>query len=533
MKKRGQHPDGYTYTIIFRGLAKYPHYKQSVKRALTVYHAMFAQNSPVRPSTIHTNAIITVCARAQDLDAILGITSRLPEFGAGTPDATTYTIILNCLREVAWKDGNILKHETYEDKVKRRRDAVMMGRRLWPDIVKKWSKGMTIDEALVAAMARLLIMSDTDQDCDDILSLVQQTMAIPRQIPPIGDPTRATHFGFRPSRESEKEREGNDQPVFEAEAEGPMSIDEDISTEMMIRDRPPSEFAPLKSSSKMQFLARPGCNILSVIMDACTRMNAAKAANSYWKMITSEVEPDLENYNMYLRHLRRQRASTAALSTLRELSKPKDEGGKGLQAEVKTYRLALSACSRDSRNPFSLETATSILRLMFEEISNVDLRAMEIFATLLQESRSRPVRAIDQMVSATETMFELWKKAQRQLRVNSSRVADKSIERHLKVGKTFSAARNNRDEFVKISALVRAQIDRINNRYWRQLDRPQTRQLTKMQLLVTGKSVRKAEFAQEMAKMSSLVVEDEEDEEEEQEQEPARDSPRPRRVLSA
>jgi len=64
---------------------------------LAVYNSMFAPNSAVTPNIIHTNAIINVCARGKDMDALWSVAGRLPERGPGAPDKWTFTTILNAL----------------------------------------------------------------------------------------------------------------------------------------------------------------------------------------------------------------------------------------------------------------------------------------------------------------------------------------------------------------------------------------------------------------------------------------------------
>src|ERR1051326_1292919 len=127
MKKRGQKPDSHTFTVLLRGLANHAQYSHSVTRALSLYHSMDAPNSRVRAHIIHTNAVLKVCARANDMDALWGVASKIPEKGAGAADATTYTTILNALRQSALADT---PEDFDENEVARRaQEAVMQGRR--------------------------------------------------------------------------------------------------------------------------------------------------------------------------------------------------------------------------------------------------------------------------------------------------------------------------------------------------------------------------------------------------------------------
>ena len=100
MKKRGHRPDAHTYTIMLRGYADMARRRPeaAVTDAVGVFNSMFAKNSVVTPNSIHTNAVINVCARAGDMDNMWQILARIPEKGAGCPDSTTYTTVLNAMQ---------------------------------------------------------------------------------------------------------------------------------------------------------------------------------------------------------------------------------------------------------------------------------------------------------------------------------------------------------------------------------------------------------------------------------------------------
>src|SRR5271167_2783318 len=108
MKKRGQKPDGHTYTILFRGMAEFTHYPQTLSKALSIYHSMDAENSPVQPNVIHTNAILKVCSRANDMDALFGIVAKLRRKGLRAPNNLTFTTILNAIRQRAAEPARML-----------------------------------------------------------------------------------------------------------------------------------------------------------------------------------------------------------------------------------------------------------------------------------------------------------------------------------------------------------------------------------------------------------------------------------------
>ena len=178
MKKRGQIPDGYTFTIIFRGLAAAAQtHPSAVQNALSIYHSMDSPTSPVAPNPIHTNAVLTVCAKAEDLDAMFGVAAKLKERGVRAPNSQTYTIMFNAMRTYMRKTSENLSVGEF---LPIRSKMVMDARRMWQDIVRRWRHGdMWIDEELVCAMGRLLMLGGP-ADRNDIPALLRQTMKLPQ-----------------------------------------------------------------------------------------------------------------------------------------------------------------------------------------------------------------------------------------------------------------------------------------------------------------------------------------------------------------
>ena len=180
MKKRAQAPDAYTFTILLRGLANVVHYPSALERALSLYHSMYAPNSPVQPKIIHTNAVLKVCSRAGELDALWGVAARLPSHGRNAPDKATFTTILNAIGRIAQNSAH-RDDLSEEEKTDRQQKSVLQGRRIWVEVVERWRQGdIALDEELICSMGRLLVFSQVPKDIDDVLSLVEQTMGIRR-----------------------------------------------------------------------------------------------------------------------------------------------------------------------------------------------------------------------------------------------------------------------------------------------------------------------------------------------------------------
>jgi hypothetical protein len=374
MKKRAQPPDAFTYTILLRGLATHVTYPQSLAKALSIYHSLFAPNTPVKPSIIHTNAVLKVCARANDLDSMWGIAARLPTSGKNAPDSFTFTTILNAIRQNASEHmgGQVNSEEQQRD---RKEKAIREGRRIWDDIVGRWRKGeMSVDEDLVCAMGRLLLIGNRPRDWDDVLSLVEQTMNIPRLIPRLGSPQNtAAHL---PSPESSEENQ--------SESDRASTVTEPEASLL-----PGGEFDVLpvgrsvsglnKSGAAALQYAKPAQNTLSLIMQVFVKLRLKSPASSYWSLLTGSdgytIQPDAANYQDYLRHLRIMRAGNDTVELLRN-EMPRD------MLQERTFRIAMSTISRDRKNPKSFQNAGIVLDLMQQTLQDVDVRTLQTYLNI-------------------------------------------------------------------------------------------------------------------------------------------------------
>ncbi|KAJ9663588.1 hypothetical protein H2201_005549 [Coniosporium apollinis] len=374
MKKRAQTPDSYTYLLLFRGLANNAQLPSTVGRALALYHSMSAENSKVQPTTLHTNAVLKVCARAGDMDAMWGIASNIPERGAGAADNLTFTTILNAVRQTAL--GNTPKEYT-EDQIARRLDkSVVDARRIWEDIVGKWRKGdIFIDEEIVCAMGRVLLIGSRPRDWDDVLSLVEQTMNIPRLIPRLGTAARALAPIPRiraPHTPADMKNDNHELPTDE-----PVRGDEFNAIDI-------SQSVGRKGRSIAY--AEPGRSTLSLILEATLKTVAKQAAVGYWNLLTGpdyNIKPDLENLHSYLRLLRQSRSSAEALAVVKN-----DMHGRGLPLLRKTFRIAMSTCVRDKNNPNAMDTAGQLLDLMTNTLDQVDVKTLEMYLELAGSARN-------------------------------------------------------------------------------------------------------------------------------------------------
>lgn len=341
MKKRGQRPDAHTYTIMLRGLSQHIDKPNAVQEAVKIYNSIFAPNSAVKPNTIHTNAIINVCARGGDMDSLWAVAGKLPDRGPGSPDRITFSTILNAIRENTVKEvtksadrvktskvpGAQSEEEAAEERSRMYAKAVEDGRKMWEDISFRWRRAdLVIDEQLVCAMGRLLLACGVDRDVEQVLDLVEVTMNL---------------------RLKERGGQGKQQVQWLEGSTDPSSL-------------------PLMDSN---IYATPGPNTLSMLLQACSQKRSIQhLSKSYWQRLTDpngayRIQPDAGNIIMYLRLLRQQRASA---DTLELLSRDWPEDIAKVLFRRASFVIAFSTCMRDKRNPNVFKTAQKMLKIAEE-----------------------------------------------------------------------------------------------------------------------------------------------------------------------
>ncbi|KAI9844711.1 MAG: hypothetical protein M1838_002069 [Thelocarpon superellum] len=362
MKKRGQKPDAHTYTLLLRGLGAHTQYPSALGKALSIYHSLFTPKAPVKPSIIHANAVLKVCALSGDMDSLWGIAAKLPDRGPGAADNWTFTTILNAIRHDVEAAPRF--HISPEQMAQRKEEAIIKGRRMWEDIVDRWRTGnLRVDEDLTCAMGRLLLIGERPADWDDVFSLVAQTMNVPRLVPRLGTNARApaaaglTGSAPDPSPRDLADADNLFRSLHGVDAHG--------------RDR----------TSTFTY-GEPQTQTLSLLLDACSKLRIKKTATDYWELLTDSttygIRPDSNNYISYLRLLRFTRASSQATRLLL------DEAMHSRDAAFvrKAFRVAMSACVRDRNNPHSLEHAHQLLKAMQGRFSDTDIRTLMLYMQL-------------------------------------------------------------------------------------------------------------------------------------------------------
>lgn len=369
MKKRAQFPDSHTYLLVLRGLALNPR-QEDVSKGMAVYHSMSAPNARVPPSIIHTNAMIQLCARAGDMDSLWQVASKIPDKGPSAADHITFTTILNGMREavmaeeVSQETGEV-EEAVYNVDTAKREKTVLEGKRIWEDIVGKWRAGsLQMDEDLVYAMGRILLMGTRPRDWDDVLSLIEQTMNIPRLVPQLGSP----------ARKAEHLRQPKDDFTSTEDAEG-------FTTTGSSGHEFDSKPLPTTRSSKSQTptYAKPSPKILSLIVESCTKTFSPKPAQEYWSLLTAPdtyaLVPDARNINTLLRLHARSRASGKAVELLAAHLKPATATATPQQLPRSCFALAMACCSRDNKNHHVVSNAKRIVQMMRDHLAVPDAGA--------------------------------------------------------------------------------------------------------------------------------------------------------------
>lgn len=365
MKKRGHKPDAHTYTIMLRGFVANIRKPQAVQNALSVYNSMFAPNSAVTPNIIHTNAIINVCARGKDMDALWSVAGRLPEKGPGAPDKWTFTTILNALASNAQTKASQLQRgrdpEEHDEQVRKVfDDAVEDGRKLWEDVVTRWRKGdLMVDQPLVCAMGRLLLLGSRRSGWEDVFGLVEQTMNIPRWRPGGEEqktlpPPTTTQSGFEPVQIATTASDGK------------------------------TGAGKVRTSA----YAQPGNNALGMLMQAAIVTKNVPAGKMYWDLLTDangpyNLEPDVANLASYMRLLRISRASKMVVDLFRsELFTTNQTLAKEF-CRRGTFVIAMSTCVRDKNNPNVFEHANRVVDMMQDRLpEEMDPKVLEMYVNL-------------------------------------------------------------------------------------------------------------------------------------------------------
>ncbi|KAF4948793.1 hypothetical protein FSARC_13649 [Fusarium sarcochroum] len=325
MKKRAQAPTATTYTVLFRGLAKSQHPKLAVAEAVKHYNKLL-KDGRLEPNSIHLNSVLNVCGRAGDLDSMFSIVDTIND-STRAPTAWTYSTIINALRHNVTNEIKDLPAEQQNYNVN---NAIRRGKAVWEEVVSKWRAGrLVIDEELVCAMGRLIIISPDRIEKRETLDLLEQTMNIP-----------------------------NLSKVQEASAVEARK--KDSKGQVALKDGRGSYVSP-------------GTNTLSLILKTVATGRLSSIGVKYWNLVVREykVEPDRDSWMRLFGLLKQAKASANASEILDII--PKD------YINPRFYRIAMEACVRDNINLNAIKNSNRALDSMAKRLEVPDPHTMRIY----------------------------------------------------------------------------------------------------------------------------------------------------------
>lgn len=413
MKKRGRMPNEHTYTIMLEGFSNaHPTSGCSpVKNAWTIYQSITASNSKVARNIIHTNAMLSVCLNHSDMKMLWQVLEGLPLEGPDAPNAVTYTIVLNAIKQEVTQDVATKSFEDEDRIAERKTKAIIDAKRVWADVVYRWKKGaLTIDNQLVHAMASVLIESHLEHDCYDVLALYNQTAKVPIYVPKPSSQTPSATQRRMDARHINKNRKDDPEdpvPFVDDDVSPALEKSGDETVQPSRAEEPDEEnfdrlFDPVvgPASSDMgrgkKAVARPSLEFITPtnmdvqrIFQACQQLSHPAAAKSYWKLFTEDdgplkIAPNHWTFHECLRLLRQTRSSAFALNILEKQMVPS-----GVQTNS-AFIIAMSTVLRDRRNRNILNTANSLMTLMHSSLMLPEPKAVSRYLDLVNGLADRP-----------------------------------------------------------------------------------------------------------------------------------------------
>ncbi|KAI5283095.1 hypothetical protein KEM54_002417 [Ascosphaera aggregata] len=355
---------------MFSGLANSSS-PNAVKIAYSIYRSLSKSGSETKPLTIHHNALLEVCARHGNLEGLWRIIEELPESGPGSPDARTYTIILNAIR--AGVDKETVKMNQWSQKdgiLVKRRKAMNEAKGIWAIVLNQWRKGqLFIDSHLVVSMGKLLQFTENDGNCWDVFRLYNQTMGIPLPNSKVNKALLSSALGRHSNPPKEDD---NFEGIFDEVdlKEVTKSAEQVIGEKLGVSHSKPTNLD------------------LSLLLQTCQTMTNAlgiSIGRYYWDLLTDsqgkyKVTPDSGSFHDYLRLLRVARNSREAYRAIVQAQ----ERTPGILSH-KTFIIAMSTCERDRNNPNVFMIASKLLELMEKTQRIPEPRVLMRYAELTEQ----------------------------------------------------------------------------------------------------------------------------------------------------
>ncbi|KAK1148620.1 hypothetical protein N8T08_008505 [Aspergillus melleus] len=397
MKKRGVRPSEVTYTTMLSGLSnsKSTPDIDPVKTALNIYRSISSANSGVELSIIHSNAMLTVCARHGDMDTLWGVASELPENGPTSPGPVTYSIILRAILNAMVWDVEKMAPKNANSISARKEQGVTEAKRVWADIIYRWKKGdLQIDSQMVNSMTRVLMEGPGEYSSYEVLLLLNQTTGLPILA------KAPQKVAYKKSQGVQKHANQGDQEledvpfVDESELYRPPqeTLEEEEAGEAGEAE---SEEENLDDVFKPFPFASTGVSPLPVgnrelyrALEASAALTQGLgAAKAYWKHITKDMglKPESTPIHAYLQILQGARSSRAAVDLMRDEVLPS-----GL-VESDMFVTAMKSCRRDINNMNVVTHANELLGLMDQAFPIPNTVAIDVYMSLVTNILEKPL----------------------------------------------------------------------------------------------------------------------------------------------
>ncbi|KAJ4308218.1 hypothetical protein N0V84_012227 [Fusarium piperis] len=333
MKKRAQEPNARTYTVIFRGLAASEHPKLAVAEAVRIYNKLITDRR-ITPNSFHLNAVINVCNRAGDLDSMFSVLGTIHDVHR-PPTAYTYTTVINALR---YNAGTGVRDLTTTQKKADIAVAIRRAKAVWEEVMDRWRKGLLqIDEPLVCAMMRMLMLASTREEKMEVFDLIEKTMGIPN-----------------------------------------LTKKDDGSASNTIDKRPRSKkLAPVVSKGSY---ATPGRNTLSGTLAVLGMARLNTVGIKYWNLLVRDhqIVPDRDCWTRLFVMLKAAKASAHCTEVLAMI--PDD------CIEAQFFRMAMEACIADNINLNAIKNSTRALEAMMKRLPVPDPHTLRLYLRVSQAS---------------------------------------------------------------------------------------------------------------------------------------------------
>ncbi|KAM6526354.1 hypothetical protein FSOLCH5_002470 [Fusarium solani] len=331
MKKRAQEPSARTYTVIFRGLAESEHPKLAVAEAVRIYSRLIT-DPRITPNSFHLNAVINVCNRAGDLDSMFSVLNTIDDVHR-PPTAYTYTTVINALR---YNAGTGVKDLTVTQKKVDIEVAIRRGKAVWEEVMDRWRKGLLkIDEPLVCAMMRLLMLGSTREEKMEVFDLLEETMGIPN----------LTRKDDGPASSTSGKNSRNDKEV-------------------------------VSRGSR----ATPGRNTLAGVLTVLGMARLNTVGIKYWNRLVRDhqVVPDRDCWTRLFVMLKAAKASAHCTEVLAII--PDD------CIDAQFFRMAMETCIADNINLNAIKNSTRALDAMMKRLPVPDPHTLRLYLRVSQAS---------------------------------------------------------------------------------------------------------------------------------------------------